>query len=515
MPSSFRPVELEHPIERNNFALCVLSKKGELKPRVEPWVNNSSKGSSTVSFDFDAIPGEDVRLFVRHDSPVDASASVSFEGRYLGKWSIARKSKLWHNIACDSSFKFQDSYDLPSTAYKPSTFEIRFQYLSRVTKGWGRDVLAPTVVREPSLKDGPGWVQPSGELMQSQFEVVKEDPFLTFVISMYPPTAISFLPTTDSYLTPPNSRPTTPSSSVTTSSLPSISSVSTTDTSSTASTLFMTNPLSTPSTKPTTFSMTNSRPTTPTSPPAMRSIPTARTLSSTGTLSTTSTLPATRTLSKWPKRPTTSSSLMTNYPTTPPSLLATTFLPSTTSTLSTTSSLFTKRAPSTAPTTPAPGSPRLFLPPSPPITPPSVLRPPAPNQEPALVLPPRYSPSITLAGPAPISQMSHTELQEALSEYPTSSLLLPASLIPGFRGKLPMEDFCRMYGLPEDIPPLLARMGIKDAHGLCSKRLKDLQDKGMAPRSIKMLQLAVIRFSSESKSLILTPPSLYSIESRQ
>lgn len=94
--------------------------------------------------------------------------------------------------------------------------------------------------------------------------------------------------------------------------------------------------------------------------------------------------------------------------------------------------------------------------------------------------------------------MSDSELQEALSEYEKSSLLLPPRLIPGFRGKLPIEDFCFRYELPEDVLPLLAQMGIKDAHGLSSKRLRDLRDKGMVPRSIMMLRLAVIRFSSES-----------------
>ena len=94
--------------------------------------------------------------------------------------------------------------------------------------------------------------------------------------------------------------------------------------------------------------------------------------------------------------------------------------------------------------------------------------------------------------------MSDDELQEALLEYEKSSLLLPPRLIPGFRGKLSIEDICRKYELPNDTLPLLVQMGIKDAHGLSSKRLSDLRDKGMAPRSIKMLRLAVIRFSSES-----------------
>ncbi len=96
-------------------------------------------------------------------------------------------------------------------------------------------------------------------------------------------------------------------------------------------------------------------------------------------------------------------------------------------------------------------------------------------------------------------KMSDDELQEALSEYEKSSLLLPPRLVPGLRGSLSTADFCHWYELPEDIPPLLAQMGIKDAHGFSSKRLSDLRDKGMAPRSIKMLQLAVIRFSSESR----------------
>ncbi len=62
------------------------------------------------------IAPQDFRLFVRHDSPVDASADISFEGRSLGKWSIARKSKVWQNIASDSLFKFQDSYGTNSLA---------------------------------------------------------------------------------------------------------------------------------------------------------------------------------------------------------------------------------------------------------------------------------------------------------------------------------------------------------------------------------------------------------------
>ena len=95
--------------------------------------------------------------------------------------------------------------------------------------------------------------------------------------------------------------------------------------------------------------------------------------------------------------------------------------------------------------------------------------------------------------------MSDDDLEDALSEHKKSRLLLPARVTPGFWGKLPMEDFCRRYELPEDIPPVLAQLRIKDAHALSRVYLRELRDKGMAFRSINMLQLAVIRFSSESK----------------
>src|SRR6266702_109698 len=252
--------------------------------------------------------------------------------------------------------------------------------------------------------------------------------------------------------------------------------------------------------------------------------------------------------------PRTSSPLMTSsQPTTPSSLLTTSSLPttsslSTMSSLSTTSTLFTTRTQSTTPTTPTPSSPLLT--PFPPTTPsPSVFTQPVTNPEPApgspvisvvtdctearfrslaaSTFPSGCGPATSLTSPASISlvckllsshtisltssrwprmtmvslpKMSDDELREALSEYEKSRLLLPARLVPGFRGKLSMEDFCRRYELPEDIPSLLAQMGVKDAHGLGSKRLSDLRDKGMAPRSVKMLQLAVIRFSSESVS---------------
>ncbi len=69
---------------------------------------------------------------------------------------------------------------------------------------------------------------------------------------------------------------------------------------------------------------------------------------------------------------------------------------------------------------------------------------------------------------------------------------------PWVRGELPMADFCRRYELPEDIPSVLAQLRIKDAHALSRVYLRELRDKGMALRSVNMLQLAVIRFSSES-----------------
>ncbi|KAH9039726.1 hypothetical protein EDB84DRAFT_1030254 [Lactarius hengduanensis] len=403
MPSSFEPTEQEHPIEQNNFSLYVLSNQGELKPRKEPRVVNDLNGGTAVFIDFVAAPGEEFRLFVRHDSPVDASADISLEGGSLGKWTIARESKAWHNIASDFLFKFQDSYDRQSEVFEPSKFEIRFQYLSRVAEGRDQGILVPTVVCEPFLEDGPGWVQPSDELMQSRFETVEDDPFLTFFISFHPP------PATNSPLLT-SSEPTTPTSLLTTSSLPTTSTVSTTSASTTST-------------------------------------------SSTST-SVTSTLFTMSTLSTVTTTPTPSSPLLTSSPPTPPSL--------------------------------------------------SVLRQPAEDPEPApgpaSTLPPKCGPATSLTSPASISQMSDDELQEALSEYGKSSLLLPPRLTPGLRGKLSIEDFCRRYELPEDIPPLLGQIGVKDAHGLSSKRLSDLRDKGMAPRSIKMLQLAIILFSSESVS---------------
>jgi len=96
-------------------------------------------------------------------------------------------------------------------------------------------------------------------------------------------------------------------------------------------------------------------------------------------------------------------------------------------------------------------------------------------------------------------KMSDDELQEALAEYKHSRLLLPGRLIPGYGGKLSVGDFCRRYKLPWEVASLLTRMRIKDVHGLSKLYLRELRDSGLALRSIKMLQLAVIRFSSESR----------------
>jgi len=95
--------------------------------------------------------------------------------------------------------------------------------------------------------------------------------------------------------------------------------------------------------------------------------------------------------------------------------------------------------------------------------------------------------------------MSDDELQGALTEHKDSRLLLPARLIPGFWGRLPLESFCYQYELPEDIASVLTEMKVKDAHGLSRLYLHDLRNNGLTHRSINMLRLAVIRFSSESR----------------
>jgi hypothetical protein len=96
--------------------------------------------------------------------------------------------------------------------------------------------------------------------------------------------------------------------------------------------------------------------------------------------------------------------------------------------------------------------------------------------------------------------MSDDELQEALTEHRDSRLLLPARLTPGFWGKMSIEGFCRRYDLPEEIVSALNLMNVKDAHGLSRMYLRELRNHGLSVRSINMLRVAVIRFSSESRS---------------
>jgi hypothetical protein len=96
-------------------------------------------------------------------------------------------------------------------------------------------------------------------------------------------------------------------------------------------------------------------------------------------------------------------------------------------------------------------------------------------------------------------KMSDDELQEALIEHRNSRLLLPARLTPGFRGKLLVEEFCHRYELPEDVTSVLTQMKLKDAHSLSRVYLHELRDTGLDLRSINMLRVAVIRFSSESR----------------
>ena len=98
-----------------------------------------------------------------------------------------------------------------------------------------------------------------------------------------------------------------------------------------------------------------------------------------------------------------------------------------------------------------------------------------------------------------LGKMSDDELQEALTEHKNSRLLLPARLTPGLCGKLPVEKFCHRYELPEEIASVLTQMKVEDAHGLSRVYLRELRDNGLAHRSINMLRLAVIRFSSESR----------------
>jgi len=315
-------IEPEHQIEQCNLAVCVFSEQVELRPREEPIVVNHVRGGHTVFVTFVALVEEEFGLFVRNNCPFDASADISTRGKSLGKWLVVRQPKTWHNIGSDSLFKFQDSYDRRSKVAEPTTIELRFQSLSRVAEGQEqeRDGFVPVTVREPTPEDGPSCVPPGDVLMQSQFETMEDEPFLTFIISFVPP---------------------------------------------------------------------------PTTLPSVPDPPTANTKRTQGSMSS--------------------------------------------------------------------------------------------------------SEGGSTTSSDSISQMSDDDIEGALSEHKKSRLLLPARLTPGFWGKLPIVDFCRRYELPEDIPSVLAQLRIKDAHALSRVYLRELRDKGMALRSINMLQLAVNRFSSESK----------------
>jgi len=96
-------------------------------------------------------------------------------------------------------------------------------------------------------------------------------------------------------------------------------------------------------------------------------------------------------------------------------------------------------------------------------------------------------------------KMSEDEIQDALTEYKDSRLLLPARLVPGYWGKLSVKDFCRRYELPEEIPSVLTQMKVKDAHSFSRVYLRELRDNGLAAPLINMLRLAIIRSSSESR----------------
>jgi len=325
-PDKFEP---EYAIEQSNLALCVISDQGELRYRDPPTVNNQGKRGPVVFTSFVAQAEEAFRLFLCNSSPYDASADIFVSDKSLGKWLIPREPNVWHNIACDSLFKFQESYGRQSKIFEPTAFEIRFQYLSKVVEGLDQSKLVPVLVRHPSPEDGPGFVLPSDDVMQSKFEVTEDIEFLTFFILFYPPTP--------SMIIPP----------------------------------IQTVPISGPE--------------------------------------------------------------------------------------------------------PGPASALASSPSSP------------------------SSESGSASSSGSISQMSADEIQEELTEYKDSRFLLPARLIPGYWGKLPVEDFCRRYELPEEIPSVLTRMKIKDAHSLSRVYLRELRDNGLAAQFINMLRLAVIRFSSESR----------------
>jgi hypothetical protein len=113
------------------------------------------------------------RLFVRNYSPYNASADIFVGGESLGKWLIAHEPKTWHSIACDSIFKFRNSYgtgltsclhattgqktDRQSKFFEPTTMEIRFQHLFKVQDST-KACLVPVIAHQPSPEDGPSYV---------------------------------------------------------------------------------------------------------------------------------------------------------------------------------------------------------------------------------------------------------------------------------------------------------------------------------------------------------------------
>jgi hypothetical protein len=109
---------------------------------------------------------------VQNYSSYDASADIFVGGEPLGKWLIAHEPRAWHSIACDSVFKFRDSYgtgliiclqpttgqttDCQSKLFEPTTIEIRFQHLSKVQDS-DEACLVP-VIAQPSPEDGPSYI---------------------------------------------------------------------------------------------------------------------------------------------------------------------------------------------------------------------------------------------------------------------------------------------------------------------------------------------------------------------
>jgi hypothetical protein len=110
---------------------------------------------------------------VRNYSPYNASADIFIGGEPLGKWLIAHEPRAWHSIACDSIFKFRDSYgtglifclqptagrttDRQSKLFEPTTIEIRFHRLSKVQDS-NEAGLVPVIADQSSPEDGPSYI---------------------------------------------------------------------------------------------------------------------------------------------------------------------------------------------------------------------------------------------------------------------------------------------------------------------------------------------------------------------